>query len=469
MLTWIKGASFRIVAFHIMLFSLFLAALLSVIYVRTSAEFVEEHQERISEEVRRLKAIHQKGGLPELIKTIDLQSRSSRLHGLFYDLRDSSQRQLAGNLELPVFTPGWGEASFYDEPNDIEEKDKTSLITWGFRLGTNETVVVAANHERADDLLEVIFNAAAMMAGLTLILALATGLFTSKTIVQRVNLISDTSRAIMNGDLTRRVPLQGSGDEFDHLSANINKMLQRIEELMQTVRQVSNDIAHDLRTPLGRLRQNLERARLDEHTVESLQQSIDDAISETDQIIETFNALLSIGQIEAGKHRERFAQTNLTDIVQRIFDTYQPVAHNKQQQMIASIEPGIHIQGDRLLLSQMLANLIENAINHCPAKTRIEVTLLSGSEVATLTISDNGPGIPSGEREKVVRPFYRLEKSRTTHGSGLGLALVNVIANLHGIHLNLSDSGPGLTVKLRMTTLKTQEPPVPDVGLERTT
>jgi signal transduction histidine kinase len=253
----------------------------------------------------------------------------------------------------------------------------------------------------------------------------------------------------MRGNLARRIALRGTSDEFDRLSANLNEMLDRIQMLMDGLRQVSNDIAHDLRTPLTRLRQRLELARTKATTVADFETAVDKAIAETDEILDTFGALLRIAQIEAGTRRAAFTDVDLSGVCQTIVETYAAVAEDHQHALESRIAEGVTVQGDRQLLTQMIANIVENALRHTPDGTRIELELAGLPAAPVCTIRDNGPGIPEPERQKVFRRFYRLDSSRATPGSGLGLSLVAAVAELHRIAVEIGDGQPGLKVTLR--------------------
>jgi signal transduction histidine kinase len=214
---------------------------------------------------------------------------------------------------------------------------------------------------------------------------------------------------------------------------------------MEGLRQVSNDIAHDLRTPLGRLRQRLEEARDHATTTAEYAAAADASIAEADTLLETFSALLRIAQIEAGAQKSAFADVDLSEVARQVGEAYVPSAEDSQHRLDLSIAPGVVLQGDRQLLAQMLSNLVENALTHTPADSTVSLTLGSGPRIV---VADNGPGIPAEERERVFDRFYRLDRSRTTAGSGLGLALVKAIASLHGLSIKLEDRAPGLAVVL---------------------
>jgi len=230
---------------------------------------------------------------------------------------------------------------------------------------------------------------------------------------------------------------------------NLNEMLDRIQLLMDGLRQVSNDIAHDLRTPLTRLRQKLDMARTKATTVADYEVAVEKAIAETDEILDTFGALLRIAEIEAGTRRAAFAAIDLSNVLQTIVETYTAVAEDQQHVLLSHIADGLTVKGDRQLLTQMIANVVENALRHTPAGTRIEIELTGPPAAPVCTISDDGQGIPESERRKVLQRFYRLDSSRATPGSGLGLSLVAAVAELHRITVEIDDNEPGLRLIFR--------------------
>jgi signal transduction histidine kinase len=298
---------------------------------------------------------------------------------------------------------------------------------------------------------EAIVGAFFWAFALTILLAAAGGGVVSLGFLRRIDAINRTSRAIIKGRLSDRVPTRGTGDELDRLAVNLNEMLDRVQTLMESLRQVSNDIAHDLRTPLSRLRQRLEDMRLHARDNPDYEAAVDQVIADTDSILETFSALLRIAQIEAGTRREAFSTLDLSALCQSIVQTYEAVAEDGGRILRAEIAPGIRVCGDRDLLTQMFANLIDNAICHTSAGTRVELTLKQGHSGPVACVSDTGRGIPYEDRDKVLRRFYRLERSRSTPGSGLGLALVAAVAEIHGIAVTLAGNQPGLEVTLDFT------------------
>jgi signal transduction histidine kinase len=250
----------------------------------------------------------------------------------------------------------------------------------------------------------------------------------------------------MEGDLSARIPVRGTHDEIDQLIASLNAMLGRIQQLMDGLRQVSSDIAHDLRTPLGRLRQHLEDARERAKTTADYDTATEAAIVEADELLETFSALLRIAQVEAGAQKSAFAELDLSALARSVGEAYQPAAEDSGHKLDIRIVDGVRLTGDRQLLAQMISNLVENALRHTPVGSTVSLALCRTAAGFAIEVSDNGPGIPEPERGKVFDRFYRLDRSRSTAGSGLGLALVKAIAGLHGLSIELTDRRPGLGV-----------------------
>ena len=265
-------------------------------------------------------------------------------------------------------------------------------------------------------------------------------------LMRRVDAITHTCEGIIAGRFNERIPISSRGDELERLSVAINEMLNRISALLDNLRQVSSDVAHDLRTPLTRLRNRLEAARGGAVTTVDYAAAVARAIDDTDQVLAMFSALLRISQIEAGTRVATFAQLSLSNLLENAVDMYRPVAEDHQHVLSASIQPEVRIRGDAELLTQLFSNLIENAINHTPLHTHIRVALQSSEDAVVASVSDDGPGIPAHEHTKVLRRFYRLSGGRSTSGHGLGLALVAAIANLHQATLRMTDAKPGLCV-----------------------
>lgn len=437
---------FRTTLLYVALFAVSILILFGVIYWMTAAFMEQQLRAAIAAELSSLVDDFDSSGIDGTIEAI-ARRVGSREHELsYYLLQDGGGRKVAGNLPAMDAAAGWYELPI-PAGEDIDSSD--TLMAQGRLLSNGWFLAVGRDTDEFTDFQDLIVNIAAVSLAAAFALALIGGLATSASMLRRVTAITDAGRDIMRGNLARRIALRGSGDEFDRLSANLNEMLDRIQMLMDGLRQVSNDIAHDMRTPLTRLRQRLEIARNKATTVADYETAVDQAIAETDEILDTFGALLRIAQIEAGTRRAAFTEVDLSGVLQTIVETYAAVAEDHHHSLTSRIGDGVAVQGDRQLLTQMIANIVENAIRHTPDGTRIEIEL-AGSPVAPVcTIRDNGPGIPEPERHKVFRRFYRLDSSRATPGSGLGLSLVAAVAELHRIAVEIGDNEPGLRVTLR--------------------
>src|SRR5262245_28150839 len=364
---------------------------------------------------------------------------------IYYLLQGPTGQVVVGNL--PGMPPVEGVIDFMrDTADDEPDTGRDRLTGFGLRLSDGSFLLVAQDASRLIDMQHAIVRAFIWAGGLTLVLAIGGGWLLGSNFVRRIDTIGRTSRAIMEGELSARIPVRGTNDEIDQLVAGLNAMFDRIQQLLEGLRQVTSDIAHDLRTPLGRLRQHLEDAR--EHATNTTEyaSATEAAIAEADSLLEIFSALLRIAQIEAGAQRSAFIDVDLSGLMRSIADAYAPSAEDSHHKLESSIADGITLIGDRQLLAQMVSNLVENALSHTPVGCTVRLALRKVANRVEIEVSDDGPGIPEAERDKVFDRFYRLDRSRTTAGSGLGLALVKAIATLHGLALRLEDRQPGLAV-----------------------
>lgn len=373
--------------------------------------------------------------------------------GAFYTLSGPEGGFLAGNLRLPpTLAKGWTGWRTLDRNDGVTLPLRVMAIHGrALRLADGDTLFVAENASDLYALNQLIARAFLVVFGIILTLGLAGGLLVARGTFRRMEAITATSREIMQGDLARRIPVSGKGSEFEQLATSLNAMLDRIQILMENVRQVSNDIAHDLRQPLARLREHLELGR--QTTQEpATRAAIEDAIAQTDAALGIFAAMLRIAEIEAGARRRDFAPLDLSQLLTELAETFEAVAETEGLHFAAAIEPGLRIMGDRELLAQMLVNLIENAFRHGGPGAWVEITAASTTRLGeiAITVADRGPGIPASEHERVLRRFVKLDKSRHSAGSGLGLALVAAVVELHRGRIRLADNRPGLRVELEL-------------------
>jgi signal transduction histidine kinase len=435
------------------MFVISVAILLSVVYWITRAALDQQLTLSIEREMNVLVEIHRVRGLESITRGIQRRIDALKPPRRYFLLQGETGARMKGNLPPMSAFEGWRDLPIpAAEPQGAaaEEREAGQTIrALGRRLPSGHFLVVGESNYRTVKAREAIFAAVGWGAAITILLAVGGGVLLGDGFLRRIEEINRTSRSIMEGKLSNRVPTRGSGDEMDRLAVNLNAMLDRIEQLMDSLKRVSDDIAHDLRTPLSRLRHRLEIAREQQRSGQDCGPAVEDALEEVDAILETFAALLRIAQIESGMRRAAFSEVNLAQVVSEAVETYAAVAEDRGQRVRADIDGAATVQGDRELLMQMIVNLLENSIRHCAEGTLITVSLVREDGAAVLRVSDTGPGIPPVESEKVLRRFYRLETSRTTPGSGLGLALVKAVADLHGATLVLAGNNPGLRIDVR--------------------
>ncbi|MBI1212855.1 MAG: HAMP domain-containing protein [Alphaproteobacteria bacterium] len=442
----LRTANFRLAAVYALIFGVSVMVLASVIYWRSTSELEAQARLRMQTEASALRTEYLQGGLKQLISAITGRQRGHVAGGLDYTVHDGRQTRYFGSLKELPHRSGW---STVTGPPDGDEPagQLEQLDVYTVPLSKSLWLSVGDDFGRIGVFGAVILETFVWALVLTITLAIVGGLVLSAGFLGRVEAITDTAKAIINGDIQRRIPRRGSKDELDDLADTLNQMLDRIGGLMEALRQVTNDIAHDLRMPLSTLRQTLESARERARSVPEFDHEVGRAVEDVDAILETFSALLRIAQIEAGSRRARFRDINLSDLVDNLMQTYAVVADDAGKSVRVTVPRGIHVKGDGDLLIQMIANVIENAIRHTPERTNIEVTLTK-SPSPVLTVADGGPGIPASERDRVFQRFHRLDRSRTTPGNGLGLSIVAAIAELHDIKISLDDNKPGLRVAM---------------------
>ncbi|MDP9082434.1 MAG: HAMP domain-containing histidine kinase [Pseudomonadota bacterium] len=402
-------------------------------------------------------------GLPEAVEVVKQRLGSARVRRAVHPdcymvIENEQQQKLAGNLppivpRLGIFGINLSEidgrvtaAGTGPRAGFIVILGRGIEVTKGIYLFVGrDTTLLAATRDR-------ILNAFWWVALGAIVIAVFGGLLLGTRFMRRVDAIARTCKSIIAGRLEERIPLMGREDEWDRLAGAINEMLDRISALLDNLRQVSSDVAHDLRTPLTRMRNRLETARTKSMNIAQYSAAVTTAIDDTDQLLAMFAALLRISQVEAGARLNTFSRVSLTDILENMYQLYLPVTEDYGHSLISDCQKDIYVRGDAELLTQMFSNLIENAIRHTPQHTRIRIVLRSNGRVVAASIIDNGPGIDPSEYQKVLRRFYRISSSRSTAGHGLGLALVAAIAELHHAKLLLSNANPGLEVQTAFQT-----------------
>lgn len=432
----LKTTSFKLTLIAAALFSSCVLALMGLLYVHMQRTIETQLQQRINAEVEQLRIDYQQDGLDELRHDIRERVEANTYGRLLYSIQGPDGRVIFDPISLMPDKDGW---------NQIKTSH-TTLLVYTVSLSDGYRFAVASDMHEINTLRRAMLNRVGAALGIILVLSLLVGLFVSRIFLRQVDKIARTAWAIGEGHIDQRLPVRGTGDDLDRLTLIINQMLDRIEELVDDVRQVSNNIAHDLRTPLGHLRQTLEVLK-EKSDVESTVMA-EEAIRQLDAVLETFAALLRIAEIESGTRRAGFARTDLSVLLQQLTESYQSVAEENGQSLLADIMPNVEIFGDKHLLTQLFVNLIENAICYAGASATIKITVTQTVESLSISVSDTGTGISATERKQVLKPFYRIEKSRTSKGTGLGLSLVEAVAKLHEFKLSLSDNNPGLIVTL---------------------
>ena len=450
----VRTQAFRIVLVYVLLFAFSVSALLFFTYWNTRRTLDAQSDQIMEAEITGLNEQYQRLGIRGLAESV--VSRSQHPGNALYILSDGAHNILAGNLDAwPSITSDPGnfvEFGYERSVNGLTEARRARGRLFPLRTpaGTFYLLVAEDVHDR--DLTQRMFTTTLpWTVVLILVFGLLGGGLMSRNMLRRLDSINRTSSEIVVGNLTLRVPVSEAQDEFDVLAENLNRMLDRIERLMKGLREVTDSVAHDLRTPLNRLRQRLEQSQGRLQAAGSDTSEIERAIAETDQLIATFNALLLIAETDAGTARGTMLLLDLGSVATDVSELYEPLAEEKNLtlRLVQPLGGGAIIEGNRSLVSQALANLVDNAIKYTSPGGRVTVRTLQDETGVSLSVADSGPGIPAGERPRVVERFVRLEASRNSPGTGLGLSLVAAVAHFHNAELVLDDNAPGLKATLR--------------------
>lgn len=450
----IRSTAFRLAGFYLLIFGISSASLMSLVYWRSAGFTAEQIDQTISAEIQGLHERYRLLRLPGLTQVI--AERSRRQSQSLYLLVDPSGSRLTGNLtdwpEAESQENGWIDFQYVlnvgDEAETRQARGREFQVAGGYRL------LVGRDVEQRVELVRLIESAFWYASFGILALGILGGLLISRHTLRRIDDITEASEKIMEGDLSRRVPADGSGDELDRLAESLNAMLDRIEDLMTAVRQVSDNIAHDLRTPLNRLRARVEVSLMGDGDQATYRQALEQTVEDADKLLGTFNALLDIARLEGAAGAGPSDPVDLADVANDIFELYQPVAEDDGIKLETIAEPGrALVKGDRRLLSQALANLVDNAIKYTPEGGHVRIYAARRGVEAALMVEDDGPGVPKADRDRIFDRFVRLEADRGKPGNGLGLSLVRAVATMHNGRLEASDAAPGLRIALTMPLL----------------
>ncbi len=445
--------------YSLIYFGLFAAAAAiaaTYIFWRTNVLFATSLETAIQAEIRNLDEQYRIGGIDQLRRVIG--ARSETPGNSLYLLADREGRRLAGNLKevSPRLWNTAGRAVFvYRRPVAGGRAEERLAVAVVFRLAGGYRLIAGRDIEDQREFGRIMRTAILWtLAGMAL-LGLGGGIFISRRLLARMDAITATSRTIMAGDLSQRIPLSGADDEFDRLAANLNAMLQRIAQLIDGFREVSDNIAHDLKTPLSRLRNRVETALREARGEEDYREALSATIEEADDLIRTFDALLSIARLEAGAAPGARTRFSLNAVVGGVCELYEPVAEESGMTLVQAGAPDTEIEGERQLVAQAVANLLDNAIKYGGrggegAKPDITVSVEPDGVYVNIVVADHGPGILEADRNRALKRFIRLEASRSRPGSGLGLSVAAAVARLHGGRIALASNEPGLKVTLSL-------------------
>jgi signal transduction histidine kinase len=447
----LRTTAFRLTLVYLLIFVLFAASLLGYFALNTRRLITEQITTTVNTEISGLSEQYNQGGIRRLVIVVDLRSR--RPGSSLYLVTTATGEGLAGNvgsLEPGVLDhPGWLETNYrrLEAPEGNEHRALVQVVqlSGGFRL------LVGRDLDERERLFGIIANAGQWSLALVVVLGLAGGFFVSRRVLSRIDAMTETAQTIMAGDLAGRLPVAGTGDELDRLADHLNAMLERIEALMRGLKEVSDNIAHDLKTPLTRLRNRCEQALRGASGIGDYRAALESTIGESDELIRTFDALLMIARAESGQARDNMTEFDAAEIVRDVGELYEPLADEKGLALKIDAPTAAPVRGNRELISQALSNLIDNAIKYAKPNGELngapaEIILKADNEGERimLSVADRGPGIPEADRGRVVERFVRLEQSRSEPGSGLGLSLASAVARLHGGELKLEDNHPGL-------------------------
>lgn len=455
-----RTTTFRLALLHSVLFAVFVIGLLFYLYDATVNFIQAEAGASLDAELVELLQVYDDGQLVQLNRSVRERSSASQpgTRQFLYLLQDAEGRKISGQLsglqQLPV---GSRQKLFididYPKPDgSVESRPSEGRATV---LPDGSTLFVAYDINEFQSVLPRITRVVFTAAPIGLLMSLIGGIIISRSAARRADELAKTAEGVMAGDLSRRAPVVGSGDEFDRLAEQLNAMLARIEQLMQSSRHVGDSIAHDLRSPLTRLRNRLETTLAGPLSPDVAEETLGQTLGEVDGVLATFNAILRLSRLEAGQSA-RMEPTDITALLRSLVELFEPACDEAELEFTASVGRNLKVKGERELIAQALSNLIDNAIKYTPAPGRIKLEAARGKDgMIVLRVTDSGPGIPVDDREAAVKRFVRLEASRSEPGSGLGLALVAAVADVHKGDFELSDGNgdaeaPGLTATLRL-------------------
>lgn len=455
-----RTTTFRLTALLIAVFVVFAVGILGSIAYQTSIMIQRQQLRSIDTEIEQFNRQYQRAGMRGLVQA--LQRNASRPGPGIYFVADAAGLPIAGNVtSIPVDVlenPGTHTFRYNFEGegnnNGVLEEHGVALVK-SFELPSGFRLVVGRDIVERRGFSAIIFQAFGWGVLWIIVLSVVVGFFTTRSVLRRIDAVSATANKIMHGSMSERIPVTNRNDEFDELANNLNAMLERIEQLMQGLKEVTDNVAHDLKTPLTRLRNNVEGALRPDASKAQQRKALETTIDECDQLIRTFNALLLIARVEAGTPSGTFVDIDFAETIADIAELYEPVAEDAGISIKTELAELPKFKANRELIGQALVNLIENAIKYAKsAKSdpQITVRLQRQNSIIIIDVADNGPGIPDADRDRVFQRFVRLEKSRSEQGSGLGLSLVAAVVRLHKGTIEILDNNPGALIRISLPT-----------------
>ena len=447
-----RTKAFKLSLAFLVLFSVGAGLVLASVGARVKEVLDEQIQQTVDAEIRALSEQYTQGGIRQLTDAVERRLRAPG--GSLYLLTTQSGDVIAGNIDPPRYVPVEKDElveTIYQRRGEPEIAPHPALlrlflIPGGFRL------LIGHDIEDHRVLRDILRNALGVSLFWLVLVGVFGGLFVSYRMIERVDIMSASARRIMAGDMNERLAVSGSGDELDRLAENFNAMLARISELMAGLREVSDNIAHDLKTPLTRMRNRAEAALRQADDPKKQKEALAAIIDESDDLIAVFNALLMIARAEAGYSTDNLVACDAGVVVGDMAEMYEPVAEEQGMTLALETEPGLMVTGNRELLGQAVVNLIDNALKYgrCERDPHVDVSARRAGDRIEITVADHGPGVSAADRERLTGRFVRLENSRTLPGSGLGLSMAAAIARLHHGVLRIEDNAPGLRVTLSL-------------------
>jgi signal transduction histidine kinase len=444
--TVFRTSLFQLTLIYVVLFGLSVVALFAFMYWTTIGYLERQTDAVIQADIDGLAEQYIQRNLPGLVEVVRDRVRRDTEGRSAYLVVDANLRPLAGNVSYwpREFNRGGEWVNFLRNRPDLNNVPVRARV---LAIGPNYRLMVGREIRELEQINQEFRRASIWGLSLTMGLSLAGGLLMALSAQRRIAQLNRTTRQIIAGDLSQRVPLSGSQDEHEDLARNVNAMLDQIEHLLTGIRHVGDSIAHDLRGPLTRLRTRLESLS---DQAEPSKAQLEECLAQADALLDTFNALLRIARVESGAYRSAFASVDLSQIVLDVAELYQAAAEEKHIALTCEIVEHVHVFGDRELLAQALTNLLDNAIKYTPANGSIDLRLTTDAQMVRVSVADTGPGVPIADRERVLARFARLDEARSKPGNGLGLALVRAVAEQHDGKLTLDDNEPGLIVLLEL-------------------